>query len=99
MANIIDCTFNSAWDGESVVISTDAKIDLDTGRIFDIEEVEGVGDDGVEVETLDREYVDFVGVNGEFEVERGDSDDYVVCDLGEIVMALQTAESAKTLKF
>lgn len=99
MTNIIDCTFNSVWDNESSIISSDAKIDLDTGRIFDIKAIEGVDMDGVEVETLDREYIDFVGINSEFEVKHGDNGDYVVCDLPEIVMTLQNAENMKTIKF
>ncbi|SRR5690606_15394043 len=85
MANIRKCYFNSVWDGESVVITTDAKIDLDSGRVFDIEPADGVDDEQAEVETLDREYIDFDGIGAEFEVEAGQDGDYYTVDLQSVL--------------
>lgn len=90
MTNIMDCTFNSAWDGETIVISTNAKIDLDTGRIFDVEKV-----DEEDVETLDREFIDFAGIDGEFAVDRSKNADHFAHDLTEILNALSTAAAAR----
>lgn len=86
-----ECTFNTLWDGESTLISTDAKVNLETGCVSDIQVMDGLTEDGSQVETLDREYIDFVGVDGEFAVKDQGDGNYVVVDLPALIEALERA--------
>lgn len=53
---IIDVTYVSVWDG-GFEIETKAKFNRDTMEVFDIESVEGIDDEGDEVEILEEEYI------------------------------------------
>jgi hypothetical protein len=87
--SIKNCTFNSVWDG-GFTISTKASVDTETGRVFDIEPTDPFDDDGAEVETLDREYVDFDGIVGEFDVARPEAGaDFHVADPVALRAALE----------
>ncbi|MTH95992.1 hypothetical protein [Roseibium sp. RKSG952] len=56
-------------DGEDI-ISTATRINPETGVVFDIKEVDGMDEEGMEVQTLSRGYVVSLMGTGEFEVER-----------------------------
>ena len=58
MTTVQDVTFISVWDG-GYEIETSAKYDPETDLVYDIEVVEGNDDEGDEVETLDKEYIQF----------------------------------------
>ena len=89
MSNIRDCAFTSMWDDETVVITTKAKIDLNTGKVFDIGIAEGLGEKGQEVESLDREFIQFDGIDGQFDIKPFDDVSCAVCDLVEVVAAVE----------
>ena len=87
----IDCTFNTVWDG-GFVISTSAKFDAETGLVSDIAQVDPVDDDGVEVEVLEREYVEFEGVSEAFDVEPGvKTNEFRVKDIEAVRAALASS--------
>ncbi len=48
--------FVSLWDGD-IEISTSCEIDVTTRKVTDIESVDGIDDDGEEVENLEDQYV------------------------------------------
>lgn len=56
MEQILDVTYVSVWDG-GFEIETKAKFNRDTMQVFDIESVEGIDDEGDEVEVLEEEYI------------------------------------------
>lgn len=56
MEQILDVTYVSVWDG-GFEIETKAKFNRDTMQVFDIESVEGIDDEGDEVEILEEEYI------------------------------------------
>jgi len=86
--NSLPCTFNSVWDG-GYVISTKASVDIETGSVHDIESVDGVDDDGDEVQTLDRNFIEVNGFDGEFSVDRPDDEPgYRVEDLSAFHQSL-----------
>jgi hypothetical protein len=83
------CIFTSIWDGEETVISTPAKINLSTGRIFDIGQASSLNKDGVEIESLDRQYIEFDDVPGKFDINDRFADMCHVSNLNEVIAALQ----------
>jgi hypothetical protein len=84
MPNIKQCNFNSVWDDGALTVMMNAKIDLASGRISEIERVRVEHDDGREPNALDRFYISFDELDGEFEVERQDDEDLYVRDLDAI---------------
>jgi hypothetical protein len=52
----LNVKYVSVWDGGHEIV-TNAKYDTSTGLVFDIETVEGINEQGEEVEVLDREYI------------------------------------------
>ena len=70
----IPCRFHSEWDGGYLVTSA-AKVDPETGAIFDIEIV------NADHETLDREFITLEGNDTEFEISEIDEGPYQVGDL------------------
>ena len=87
----ISCRFNSEWDG-GYVVSTAACLDLETGAISDIEVVEPIDDEGCELESLDRQFVDFLDMEGEFVVAENDDNDYEVPGIEAVYATLDAAE-------
>lgn len=71
MSNIIEAEYVSVWD-DNYAVTSKCKIDLDTKKVYDIEEV-NMGD-GLDICT--REYVRFDGE--EHDVEMDDNGDYVM---------------------
>jgi hypothetical protein len=88
MAMIRKCTFTSVWDDETVVISTKAKIDLNSGKVFNIGPADALGEDGNEVGSLDREFVRLEGIEREFGVKPFDDVSCAIADLAEFKAAL-----------
>ena len=64
MSKIIDCEFTSAWDGESQLLTTAAKYNVETGLVFDIKACKHGEED--EVNTLDRQYATIAGADFDF---------------------------------
>lgn len=81
MAIVRECTFTSIWDDGAVVVTTAAKIDLSTGRVFDIGKAEKLGVDDNGVENLDREYIRVEGINKEFAIQPYDDASCLIYDL------------------
>jgi len=69
---IKNVTYISVWDGGTEICSS-AKFDTETKLVFDIETVDGVDDDGEEVDILDTECIEFEDGSrlneGEFTIE------------------------------
>ena len=55
--NIVSARFISIWDGDTVELETDCKVNVETREVFDIAFID---DDCVDV--LDGEYVEIIGV-------------------------------------
>lgn len=84
--SVIDCEYNSVWDG-GFVVTTAAKVDTVSGEISEIASAEPENDDGESLETLDREYLTVPGVAGEFEIVTADAG-YACADVGLLQAAL-----------
>ncbi|MEK3955633.1 hypothetical protein [Psychrobacillus sp. FSL K6-1464] len=62
MEKLTEVTYVSVWDG-GFEIRSKAKIDEQTGLLMEIEVVEGIDEEGDEVQVLDEEYLEMP--NGE----------------------------------
>ncbi len=89
MSETIPCRFHSEWDG-GYVVSSDATIDLESGKIVDIGQV----DADVFVSNLDREYVTLAGSDTEFEVDGISGDEYRVANYDRVRQAIEAARPA-----
>ncbi len=86
MADPVECTFTSEWDG-GVLVTTPATVDPDTGKLVSIE----VSDDEVEgLDHLDREYLTLPD-GSDHAVAAGEDGRYGVTDLDAFQAALQGA--------
>ncbi len=94
MKTVQACTFTSIWDDGAVVVTTAAKIDVGTGRVFDIGKAKKLGEDGNGVENLDREYIRMEGIDAEFSIKPYDHVSCFVCNVAEVRAALMTGEIA-----
>lgn len=56
MVQILEVAYVSVWDG-GYEIETKAKFNPETKEVFDIESVEGIDDEGDEVQNLEEEYI------------------------------------------
>jgi hypothetical protein len=95
MTNSIACQFNGVWDGGHIV-TQDATLDLDTGVVFNIKPVER----NPALETLDYNFVDFDGMEGQFDVafvRTRRAAFYKVEDI-EALRAAMVAHEAATIK-
>lgn len=73
---IKNATFVSEWDGGYATFRTDCKVDMDTGRVFDIEQVDVSGFD---LNSLDYECVEISKYY--YDVDYNDNDDtYSIVD-------------------
>lgn len=76
---IKDATFVSEWDDGDAVFRTDCKVDMDTGHVFDIEQVDV---SGIDLNSLDYECVEIDGCI--FDVDIDDDNNYFIVDRDKI---------------
>jgi hypothetical protein len=93
MPNIKQCNFNSVWDDGALTAMMNAEIDLDTGRISEIQRIKVEYDDGREPDALAIFYISFDELHGEFEVERRDDEELYVCNLDAVVAVIEPTPS------
>lgn len=92
MTKSISCRFNSVWD-DGYLVTTSARVDLETGQVFDVQVAEPYDDEGDELEVLDREYIDFADLDGDFEIEQDDEGDHYLDDTNPVLCALRDADT------
>lgn len=86
MAETLDCTFTSQWDGGTLV-TTPAKVDAETGRVASIE----ISDGDVEgLDHLEGEYLTLPD-GSEHTVEAGEDGRYGVTDLDAFLASVNGA--------
>ena len=85
------CRFTSVWDDEAVIITTDANIDLSTGRVFNIGISERLGEYGEGVGSLDREFIRINGIDKEFPVKPFDEVSCAEIDISELPSEISLA--------
>lgn len=73
---IKNATFVSEWDGGYATFKTDCKVDIDTGEVFDIEQVDV---SGIDLNSLDYEGVIMDGT--EYDVYFDDNDNTYFIEL------------------
>lgn len=73
---IKNATFVSEWDGGHATFKTDCKVDIDTGEVFDIEQVDV---SGIDLNSLDYEGVIMDGT--EYDVYFDDNDNTYFIEL------------------
>lgn len=72
---IKDATFVSEWDGGYATFKTDCKVDMDTGRVFDIEQVDV---SGLDLNNLDHECVEIDGYI--YDIDTDDDNNYSIVE-------------------
>ena len=90
MSAKITCRFNSEWDG-GFVVTTSARLDLETGAITDVEVADPYDDEGNVLDHLERQFVDFADMEGEFLAAENDDNDYEVPGIEAVHASLESA--------
>jgi hypothetical protein len=90
MEDVIDCNFCSVWNDGAQAVELPAKLDISTGRVFDIDIAAFPAEASKSMHKLDFECVTVSGIDKHFEIDPSSDapNEFVVTDLDDLMASV-----------